>query len=292
MAALSQEKVYLVAAAAFALGSAAFCGTMIWRHTQAPQAAVATVELADTPYAASVAEAAIVKTDNWNPPSSQSRGRDWVYDTFTPPEIFYNSRNKTFTVKPPAAVSEDLIVEEAFGLELASVRPEPFRLQLIGYVGGDGHERGTFENLGSGEVFLATSGHRVPKLGLTIKSFNIRSVEVKSPGNMTTRQRIATAVVLDEKIGREVTLTHRERQFTGGLTAFVAKAGESATREVRAGESFSIGEVTYRIDSIKLTPPTIEVIKESPSLTQPDRRILTPREAEESASADALPQIQ
>ncbi len=292
MAVLSQEKVYLIAAAAFALGSAAFSGTMIWRHTQAPQAAVATVELADTPYAATVAEAAIVKTDNWTPPSSQSRGRDWIYDTFTPPEIFYNSRNKTFTVKPPAAVSEDLIVEEAFGLELASVRPEPFRLQLIGYVGSEGRERGTFENLGSGEVFLATSGHRVAKLGLTIKSFNIRSVEVKSPGNMTTRQRIATAVVLDEKIGREVTLTHRERQFTGGLTAFVAKAGESATREVRAGESFAIGEVTYRIDSIKLTPPTIEVIKESPSLTQPDRRILTPREAEESASADALPQTQ
>lgn len=290
MAALSKEKVYLIAAAGLALASAGACGFLVWRHAQTPQAAVATVELANTPYAATVAEAAIIKTENWTPPSSQTRGRDWVYDTFTPPEIFYNARTKHFTVKPPAAVSEDLVIEEAFGVELVSVRPEPFRLQLIGYVGGEGSERGTFENLGSGEVFLASGGHRVPKLNLTIKSFSVRAVEIKSAGNMTTRQRIASAVVRDDKTGREITLTHRERQFTGGLTALVAQTGETATREVRAGEIFTIGPVTYRVDSLKLTPPTIEIIKESPTLSAPDRRILNPREPDETTvPADATP---
>ena len=147
MAALSQEKNCLLAAAGLALASAAVCGALVWRHAHAPQDAVAKIELADTPYAATVAEAAIISTDTWTPPPPQSRGRDWVYDTFTPPEIFYNARSKHFTVKPPAAVAEEAAVEEAFGVELVSVRPEPFRLQLIGYVGGEGTWRGTFENL-------------------------------------------------------------------------------------------------------------------------------------------------
>lgn len=290
MAALSQEKIYLLAASGLALASAAVCGTYAWRHANAPQAAVATVQLADTPYTATVAEPAIIKTDIWTPPPPQTRGRDWVYETFTPPEIFYNARSKHFTVKPPAAVSEEVAIEEAFGVELVSVRPEPFRLQLIGYMGTEGSERGTFENVATGEVFLAGAGLRLPKLGLTIKSFVVRTVEIKIPESMTTRQRVASAVILDEKIGREVTITHRERHFTGGLSAFVAQTGEAATREVRAGESFTLGDATYRVDSIKLTPPMIELTKESATLAQPDHRTLTPRETDDTtAPADAPP---
>ena len=289
MAVLSQEKVYLLTAAALALVSAGVCGTYAYRHASAPRATVVTIQLSDTPYQATVVEPAIVKTDIWTPPPSQTRGRDWVYETFTPPEIFYNARSKHFTVKPPASVTDEVAVEEAFGVELVVVRPEPFRLQLIGYVGVPGSERGTFENVTSGEVFLAGAGHRLPKLGLTIRSFTVRAIDVKIPDSMTTRQRVASAVVLDEKTGREVTLTHRERHFTGGLAAFVAPTGESATREVRAGESFTLGTATYRVDSIKLSPPTVEIIKEAPTLAQPDRRTLTPRESDDASAPPDTP---
>ncbi|MCX6951054.1 MAG: hypothetical protein NTV51_02535 [Verrucomicrobia bacterium] len=285
MAALSKEKVNLIAAATLFVASATVCGVLAWRHVTAPQSSVTVVDLPTTPYAATVTEAEVIKTDVWNPPVAQSRGRDWIYDTFSPPEILYNSRTKHFTVKPPAALSDDGAVEEAFGLELASVRPEPFRLQLIGYVGTEGNERGTFENIVNGEVFLGGAGRRVPKLGLTIKSLTVRSVEVKIPGSMSTRQRVASAVVVDDKTGKEVTITHRERHFTGELSAFVAQTGEAATREVRAGESFTIGDVTYRINSIKLSPPSIEVTRESPALAQPDRRTLTPRESDDTPAA-------
>jgi hypothetical protein len=100
---------------------------------------------------------------------------------------------------------------------------------------------------------------------------------------MTTRQRVATAVIVDERARREVTLTHRERQFTGGFSAFVALPGEAATREVRAGETFKIGDAAYRVEKIQLAPPSIDVTKESPTLAQPDRRTLTPREADDTA---------
>ena len=285
MSALSKENLFLYAALALAAGSAGVFGTLAVRNTRPPRGPAARVQLADAPYTATVTDAAVVKAEVWSSPTAQSKGRDWVYDAFTPPEIFYNARSKHFTVKPPLAGSDDQ-PEEAFGVELVSVRPEPFRLQLIGYVGGEGDWRGTFENVATGEVFLGAAGRRVPNLALTIKSLDVKSVDVAIPQSMTTRQRVATAVVRDERTGRDVTLTHRERHFTGGLSAFVAGTGETATREVRAGESFKLGEATYLVEKILLAPPSVEITKESATLSQPDQRTLIPRESEEPAPGE------
>ncbi|MBI5768166.1 MAG: hypothetical protein HZA93_10245 [Verrucomicrobia bacterium] len=285
MHAPGQDKVYAAAALVAVLASASVFGFKIWSDGQAPSGPPPRVQLADAPYNPTAADVAVVKAEMWASPSSQSKGRDWVYDAFTPPEIFYNARSKHFTVKPPLA-SSDEPQEEAFGVELVSVRPEPFRLQLIGFFGEGGEARGTFENILSGEVFLGAAGRRVPNLGLTIKSLAIQTVDVTIPQSMTTRQRVATAVVRDDKTGREVVLSHRERRFTGGLSAFVAQSGQSTTREVRAGESFTIGDATYRVNKILLTPPSVEIVKEAPSLAQPDQRTLTPRESDEPAPAE------
>jgi hypothetical protein len=285
MSAIGQDKVCVSAALIVALASAGVFGVMAWRNARGPSGPPPSVQLADAPYTPTAADAGVVKAETWAPPSSQSKGRDWVYDAFTPPEIFYNSRSKHFTVKPPLAISDDT-PEEAFGLELVTVRPEPFRLQLIGYFGEGSAARGTFENILSGEVFLAAAGRRVPNLGLTIKGFEVTMIDVTIPQSMTTRQRVATAVVRDERAKRDVVLTHRERSFTGGLSAFVAQPGSSAVREVRAGESLKLGDATYRVEKVLLTPPSVEITKESPTLSQPDQRTLTPREAEDNAPTE------
>lgn len=285
---LPKEKGYLLSALALAIVSAGVCGWLTWRATAGPRTAVQMVDLADTPYVETVKDAEVVKTDVWAAPAAQTRGRDWVYDAFTPPEIYYNARSKHFIVKPPAAlvVADDSVVEEPFGLELVSVRAEPFRLQLIGYVGT---ERGTFENVATGEVFLAGSGYRVAKLGVTIQSFKVTSTEIKIAQSMTTRQLVASAVVLDEKTGKTVTITHRERFLTGGYSAFVAPTGDASTREVRTGETFKAGDASYRVDKIELSPPSVELTKESPSLAQPDHRTLTPRESEDAPAPTGAP---
>ena len=278
MAALSSEKLYMGFALLLALASAAGFGAMAVRHQAVPREAP-TVQLSTTPYTASAPDAPPIKTEIWKLPGAQSRGRDWVYDAFTPPEIFYNARSKQFTVRPPSSLTDEE-TPDAFGIELVTVRPEPFRLQIIGYVGEEGNWRAMFQNVLSGEVFLAAAGRRVPNLALTIKSLDVVSLPVTIPDSMTTLQRVATAVVGDEKAGRDVTLTHRERLYTGTVFAFVAEPGSSAAREVRTGDSFKIGEATYRVDRIETTPPSIEITKESPNLLQPDHRVLTPREVE------------
>ena len=284
----TKTRAILAGAGIAALASAVAFGTLVWRNARAPRGPADGVTLTEAPYVPTAKDAAPVRTDTWNQPVAQSRGRDWVYDAFTPPEIFYSARSKHFTVKPPLGAGDDT-PEEPFGLELVVVRPEPFRLQLIGYVGSEGDWRGTFQNLTSGEIFLAAAGRRVPNLALSITRLNVETVEVRVPASMTTRQRIATAVVHDDRTGADVTLTHRERHFTGGLSAFVARAGDTATREVRDGETFTLGDASYHIDQIQLTPSSVEVTKESPALAQPDHRTLTPREAEDPGAPATAP---
>lgn len=288
MAAISSEKLLVGGAALLALVSCAGFGYLVVRHDGRTTAPVPQVQLATTPYAASAPDAPPVRVESWAPPGSQNRGREWVYDAFTPPEIFYNARTKQFTVKPPSSLLDDETVD-AFGVELVAVRPEPFRLQLIGYVGGEGTWRGTFQNVLTGEVFLAGAGRRLANLGLSIKSLDVSLQPVAVAESMTTRQRVATAVIRDDKAGRDVTLTHRERHFTGTVFAFIAETGQSAAREVRTGDVFKIGDATYRVERIATTPPSIEISKESPNLPQPERRVLTPREGEAAEDTEPAP---
>jgi len=285
MALSSSDKALLGGALLLALGSAAVFSVMIARQIASPPPPIPRVELADVPYAPVATAAAAVRTEVWAVPGAQSRGREWIYDTFTPPEIFYQARTRQFTVRPPSSLVEEEVIEP-FGLELISVRPELFRLQLIGYVGAEGAWQGTFQNVDSGEAFIAASGQRVPKLGLTIKTVDVGMQAIALPESMTTQQRVASAVIIDEKTGREVVLTHRERNFTGTISALVAGPLLPAPRDVREGEEFTVSGISYRMGKIQLSPPSAEVIKTVPGRAQTERRVLVPEEAERDEGAD------
>lgn len=286
MASLSSDKIAIGAATLVLLASAAAFGFLGYRHAQAPKGPPPTVSLSEAPYVPIAPDAPPVKIEPWQPPAAQTRGREWIYDVFTPPEIFYNARTKQFTVKPPSSLVDEEM-NDVFGLELVAVRPEPFRLQLIGFAGDEAKRVGVFQDAKTGQVYTASTGFRVPKAGLVIRKFEVLSQPIRLGEGTTTRQRVATAVVHDEQSGRDTIITHRERVFTGTLSAFVAEPGETATREVRQGDTFKIGDASYRIESISLTPPVIEVTKEAPSLPEPLRQPLRPREIEAPEAPDA-----
>ncbi len=274
MSAPNQAKPLLLGAAALFVISAAVFGYLIWRDRAA--APVGRPALSAPPYAAAAIDAPTVKSTAWSAPAPLARGRDWLYDVFTPPEIFYSARTRQFSVSPASVVSNDL-PDEPFGLDLLGVRPEPFRLQLIGFVGAEADARGIFENRVSGEVFLASAGHRVADLALSIRRFSVRAEEVAIPESMGFKQRVGTAVVTDARTGRDVILTQRERRMTGNVFAFVALDGESAPREVRPGDTFKHGVATYRIELIDAELSTIDVTKSSPDLDEPWRRTIPVR---------------
>src|SRR5881394_1530208 len=161
MRAPSSNKFLIGAAFALLVISAGAFALLAGKHPRVQPGSIPQVQLTDMAYTPIAPDAPPVKAETWAAPVAQTRGRDWIYDTFTPPEIFYNSRSKQFTVKPPSGLGDEEPTE-AFGVELVSVRPEPFRLQLIGFAGEDAGGKGFFQNLLSGEVFLATAGRRVP----------------------------------------------------------------------------------------------------------------------------------
>lgn len=212
----------------------------------------------------------------WKEPARRGQ---WSYDAFTSPEIYYNTRTKEFTVTPPDMPSEQdseqAALEAGFGIELISVQPELYPLQLVGFMGGEGDYAGVFQNAKTTEHFLARSGWRVADLGLTIERFDVSRQAVNLIEGMTTKALMASAVVRDEQTGRKTTLVSGVRSLTGQAQAIVQLDG--ARKTVGPGDVLTSGATTYKIEQITVAPETIAVMRTAPDLTEPERKTLVPR---------------
>jgi hypothetical protein len=179
-------------------------------------------------------------------------------------------------VTPPEGPIRVAEKQLPFGIDLIRIKPDVFRLQLVGYVGGEGNYRGTFENALSGETVIGRAGKTFPDLGLTIKSFEVKRNRIESKESMPIYDTEATAVVVDTKTGDEVTLTNKRRRVQGAPFAVLKADGSDEPVQHRAGESFQVGNAVYTIVSISLEPPSALVRKESSDLKAPDTKTLTP----------------
>lgn len=212
----------------------------------------------------------------WRAPVPHSRGMEWRYDLFTPPPIFYDVALGRLNAGLPNRPKEKTI-EPPFDLELVSVKREPFPLQLIGHSGENAEANGVFQNLVTGEVFLARTGHRVADLALRIETFEVREQLIALADSMSVTQRIGTARIYDESRSCWIELTDRERQFAGKIGALVKAKENAKPRQVYAGDVFEIDEVTYRVGEISVDPPSAEIVRTAPFLKTPDRRFLSLR---------------
>jgi len=275
MAAKSQDKVIFGAALFLLLASA---GWMVLQGSKPSALRVsAEAEHLNSSYVPSGIDAPHVSTSTWSPPPSQSSGPEWVYDLFTPPEIYYDTNTKKFSVTPPVAIVVDNTIKAPpFGAELIQIKPDVFRLQLVGYIGGEGDYRGTFENTVTGDTVIGRAGKTFPDLGLTIKSFTVKRNKIESKESMATYETEATAVVVDTKTGDEVTLSNKQRRVKGEPFAVLKVDGLNEPVQRRAGETFQAGSATYTVVTVTLEPPSAEVRKESPDLKQPETKTLTP----------------
>jgi hypothetical protein len=207
----------------------------------------------------------------WKSPEPQSRGSDWTFDVFTPPEIFYHARRNEFTVTPPSERGDEATAEP-FGVEVISIRAENFRLRLIGSFGHSSVWTGAFENILSGETFLAAAGGVVPAQGVEIKTIEVKRQTVGAEdagGSM----RVGTSVLRDTVSGKIVTLTEGADGLTDTLVATIGVA-ETDVREVRAGDEFQVGDVAYVVDDIGAAPGSVTIVKRSLNPVRTERRVL------------------
>ena len=267
-----------IGAIGFAVTSFVIFGALAWRERPGV-GGVRTPVLTGAAYAPAIFETPLAAPKFWRAPGAPLRGGEWRYDLFTPPAIFHDENTRRFTVTPRQATTEKT-PEAPFGWELVGVRREPFRLQLIGHVGEGPEAQGVFENLISGEVFLASAGREVPALSLRIEAFGIAPETVAIPESMATEQRVATATVCEDGSSRRVLLTERARQLAGGVVALVATKGDAAPRAVRTGDILRIGTAAYRIGEVSADPPRAEIFKtDSSRQKEAERRVLSPRSA-------------
>jgi len=215
----------------------------------------------------------------WHPPVAQRRGSDWIYEVFTPPEIFQDEETKRFSVVTPDGREEPEEGPEPVNIGLVAVVPELYPLQLVGYVGGEGRWLGSFANAATGEIFLAGTGRAIPGLNLEIADFTVRRERDPVAGETGASHRVAKAVVRDAGSGRVTVLTSDERSFTDSLYAIVATEGDDGeTRhELRQGQEVSDAGWTYTIDRLQREPPAAEIIARRADTTELRRLTLTPR---------------
>lgn len=244
-------------------------------------------------YLSSVFDVNGAKAESWQPPSGQRKSRQWVYDVFTPPEIFFDPHLKEFSVTPPTtAIERDESTATAaqrpasLGVELMGVKRTLFRLQLIGFVESDRGYQGLFENTLTSETFLAAKGRSVPALNLVIEDVDVRTHSVSLPESMTTQQTLATASVRDLSSGEIIALTTLERCYAAAPRAtLVTGISAMAQRDVRNGDVIEVDGVTYEIGEIQLAPPSVTICRRASAQVAAERRTLNLKDAKAAVTA-------
>jgi hypothetical protein len=220
----------------------------------------------------SMAVDAVIGTESikWSAPESMSRGKEWVYDVFTPPEVYYDAQSGKFRLTPPSREAAIMPVADSRkqivpGLTLHAVDREPFPLQLIGFVGEPGNYLGTFANKVTRETLLLREGTMVDSLQMLVREFRVEQVEREIPESMTVTERQAVAVIVDQRTGEETRLRQGETALTSGRLAWVSLDENGEVMTVEEGALIDAGGDQFRIDKIRLAPPEVDVTKEKQS---------------------------
>ncbi|MFI5355937.1 MAG: hypothetical protein ACHQ4G_01240 [Opitutales bacterium] len=276
MRSLRREQLVCLLALALFAGSAGWFGVATFRARS--DAGADRVVLSDEAYTAEAAGKAVAPVVTWAAPSPPERGPAWTYELFTPPEIHYDAPTRSFRANGLAEETTEVAATSAFALEVLSVEPEPFRLQLIGYVGEPGHYLGAFGNLPTGELYMLRAGDRVQSLGLAVASLDVGWETTVIPDSMSVNERRATAMVTDTTTGKSTALRQGRRALGDRGCAWLALAGKpNSVRVVRAGEEIAADDVHFRVDEVRLAPPEVVVTKIEPGREAGERQTLAPR---------------
>ncbi|WP_156468831.1 Amuc_1100 family pilus-like protein [Cephaloticoccus capnophilus] len=214
----------------------------------------------------------------WPAPESQVRGPQWIFDVFTPPEIFYHPAEQQFRVKAlrpsadPALTAHALPDSQNGELtvpRLLGVRREDYPLQLSGYIGGAGSDGlrgdcvgpflGLFENRESGELLLLRGGDRVESLGIEVLDFRVEMQSVAHDEGTPFRAPRAVARIRDVQ-GERRSLYEGERAEGHALIAEVEWYGERL--ELREGDVVAGEEgALLTVSEIQCAPQPRAVMK-------------------------------
>ena len=199
----------------------------------------------------------------WDGPVSQSSGKNWIFEVFTPPIIFFDPRSNEWTLEPPV---EGIEKDKPLGLELLVFQRELYRLQYNGYLivlaGGVMDTMILIDNLETEKGNYGRVGQRFENDQFYILSFDVKRFLVESDNPIQTpyfNEQIRL-VVFDERLGEEITLTGNKKKFKPQVKAVIRLIEDPIqTVTVGEGESFIIAESEYKCVEIDLASNSVRV---------------------------------
>ncbi len=163
------------------------------------------VQIADNPYQPVPIPDPETTAATWPEPEPQSSGQNWVYDVFTPPKIYLDAEGN-FSAEPPA----DPTITVPFGIYLAELQREPYRIQMQGYSGDREKPEEAVLFFFDEERqlrFFIREGEVNEESEVEVLDFRIDR-DVDEDGNVSVT---AVATVLDKRTSEELELNDEER---------------------------------------------------------------------------------
>ena len=240
------------------------------------------VQTSDNPYLPKAVPSPAPAEVNWPEAPEQSTG--WRYDVFTPPKIFID-QNGQFSEEgwePP-------LPPPPFGIYLAKIEKEPYRIQIEGYMQEDATDASkTLLLMFNEEVqkqVRVRPGDEKADAEFKVLSFDIERLRDED----NNIQKIARATILDLRSGEEVVLTHGQRRYESGFTV-VIRSDEDASFNLELAEVASEFEGPaghYTLLEINLEAPSIKVNKHATDAVESEIRILKVRADDPSSKRPA-----
>ncbi len=242
---------------------------------QAPDLSTSiTVGVGDKPYEYEAIPRADSQQASWPEPVAQSAGPEWIYDVFTPPEIYIDQTgNFVPTGWKPAPPPIP------FGVYLSDIAREPYRIQLEGYIEEDRTDPSKsllllFDEEANKQVRVRPGNENIAS-EFRVISFDINRLR-DADGNIEIE---AKASILDNRTGKEVLLTHGQRLYLEDVTVLI-RSDEIADFKVELTESpttFESPSGKYTLLQINLEESTVLVEKHATDIEPSEMRTLEAR---------------
>lgn len=195
-------------------------------------------------------------TPTWPNPVAQAPGE--LYDVFTPPAIWIDE-NGTFIFESP--ISEEPPVP--FGVYLATLEKEPYRIQLEGYVEEDFNDPKKSVLL----LFDEEKQKRVrARVGQSLREheFSVFNFTIDRISNSNGIKKLAVATILDFRDGRRIFLTHGTRKYEEVATVTL-RSYEDPNLEIKITNELPYGFETpkakYLLEKINLEESSVTIKK-------------------------------
>lgn len=221
---------------------------------------------------------------NW--PNAKEQAPGELYDIFTPPAIWIDD-DGTFIFVSPANEPEP------FGVYLASLEQEAYRLQLEGYVEGSLSEPSKSLLLlydeEKKEQLRVRVGESDADTGFSVLKFTID--RVKSNGGGV--KKLAVATLRDHRNGRRIYLTHGERLLKKNATV-VFKSLQDQQFEARINRPTpypfenSLGKYVLEKINLEESSVTVRKIEEDADESKTKELFLNFTDASEEVSSEHL----